>query len=316
MGAGKMNQQNRSALRGPLGASLGALAIIVLFLLIMMPGVYRSTLTVFSGSGDQSDDMNNLIAAHERNMETDVDRFNGRSLFYLPPVKRRPPPPPPPKPVDDTPPPPPPPPPKPSYPANYTGPKLIAILGDEAWFRKNSTDLDPTTRIKAGCVQHGIEVISTNAPRSVRVMYNQGGPYEVELIDLDVDPFKNSAALNMPRGVLEATEVQPDEDNPCPPEQIQGVHVPIEDDELADTGVAPAIVDEASTAAEAPAVTEAVDAPPAIEPPPSVPATVEDDESTSEPIESQSPGSLLPDDLPDEPGPNEDEPGLPEESLE
>ena len=75
MGAGKMNQQNRSALRGPLGASLGALAIIVLFLLIMMPGVYRSTLTVFSGSGDQSDDMNNLIAAHERNMETDVDRF-------------------------------------------------------------------------------------------------------------------------------------------------------------------------------------------------------------------------------------------------
>ena len=35
-----------------------------------------------------------------------------------------------------------------------------------------------------------------------------------------------------------------------PPEQIQGVHVPIEDDELADTGVTPAIVDEASTAAE------------------------------------------------------------------
>jgi hypothetical protein len=306
-----MSQQNRSILRGPLGASLAALAIIAIFLLVMMPGVYRSTWTMFSGGEGQSEDMDQLIAAHDRNMETDVDRFNGRSLFYLPPVKRRPPPPPPPKPIDDTPPPPPPPPPKPTFPANYTGPALIAILGDEAWFRKNSTDLDPTTRIKAGCVQHGIEVISTNAPRSIRVMYQGGGPYEVELIDLDVDPFRSAAALNMPRGVLESSEPPEDDDNPCPPEQIQGVHVPLDDDETAAAGSA--VPAEVPTE---PALIEPIDADtteePVLEETPAAPESSEDDAAPIEPNEPQSPGSIEPDDAPDDPELNEDEPGLPE----
>ena len=283
-----MSQNQRSIFRGPFGASIAALAVIVLFLLVMMPSVYQSTWTVFTGSTEQTDGMDELVAAHSRNMETDVDRFNGRSLFYLPPVKRRPPPPPPPKPIDDSPPPPPPPPPKPSYPANYTGPKLIAILGDEAWFRKNSTELDPTTRIKTGCVQHGIEVISTSAPRSIRVMYNNGGPYEVELIDLDVNPFEGSAALNLPRGILESSgETTEGEDNPCPPEQIQGVHVPMDETDVADvTGTPPVepTIEPASPAVAAPGEAS------------SEPTPADDDVVVPEqPFESQSPGAMEPD---------------------
>ena len=310
-----MSQQNQSALRGPLGASLAALAIIAIFLLVMMPSVYRSAWTMFSDDEDQSENMDQLIAAHDRNMETDIDRFNGRSLFYLPPVKRRPPPPPPPKPVDDSPPPPPPPPPKPIFPANYTGPALIAILGDEAWFRKNSTELDPTTRIKTGCAQHGIEVISTNAPRSIRVMYNGGGPYEVELIDLDVDPFQSAAALNMPRGVLESSETPEDDDNPCPPEQIQGVHVPLDEDETAAAGsIVPTEVPVDVTAE--PTLVEPTNAgttaEPILEEAPVTPESAEDDATPIEPFEPQSPGSIEPEDAPDDPELNEDEPGLAE----
>jgi hypothetical protein len=214
-----MNSNDRSILRGPLGASLAALCVIILFLLVMMPGLYRSTFTVFQPGANNDESVELLIAAHERNMETDVDRFNGRSFFYLPRPKPKPrptpPPPPPPAPEPD---PEPRPDPVPTYPATYTGPKLIAILGDQAWFRKSSSPLDPTTRIRIGETQHGIEVLSTNAPRGIQVKYNNGGPYDVELIDMDADPFAEAVDYPMPRGVLEDVEAEAEEATPLLPE--------------------------------------------------------------------------------------------------
>ncbi|MDG2291988.1 MAG: hypothetical protein P8L37_04965 [Phycisphaerales bacterium] len=232
-----MNPNDRSILRSPLGASLAALCVIILFLLAMMPGLYRSTFTVFQPGASNDESVELLIAAHERNMETDVDRFNGRSFFYLPRPKPKPrptpPPPPPPAPAPD---PGPKPDPVPTYPANYTGPKLIAILGDQAWFRKSSGPLDPTTRIRIGETQHGIEVLSTNAPRGIQVKYNDGGPYDVELIDMDSDPFAEAVEYEMPRGVLEDVDVEQGDHHgePCPP-HMEGVDLPLAEDDSADT---------------------------------------------------------------------------------
>ena len=77
-----MNSNDRSILRGPLGASLAALCVIILFLLVMMPGLYRSTFTVFQPGASNDESVELLIAAHERNMETDVERFK-LSLVFL-----------------------------------------------------------------------------------------------------------------------------------------------------------------------------------------------------------------------------------------
>ncbi len=201
-----MSMSTKSTLRGPLGISLLALVVIGIFLVLMMPALYRSTSTIFSSGTEGTGSIDNLIVAHAGNMDADIDRFNGRSFFYLPPVKRRPPPPPPPPPVVTAPAPPPPPPP-PTYPSNYTGPKLIAILGEEAWFRKTSSLKygveDPKTRIRIGEMIHGIELLSTNPPRGIEVKYNDGGPYEVSLIDMDANPFSSALPQSTPSGILE-----------------------------------------------------------------------------------------------------------------
>lgn len=224
-----MSLHERSITRSPLGASLAALCVIVLFLMIMMPGIYRSTFTVFEPGADGNESVDQLFAAHERNMDTDVARFNGRSFFYLPRPKPKPRPIPPPRtePVPE-PTPEPTPDPAPTYPPTYTGPKLIAILGDQAWFRKSSSTLDPATRIRIGETQHGIEVLSTNAPRGIQVKYNNGGPYDVQLINMDADPFADVTDYPMPRGVLEDVVPEHEEGHgqPCPP-KMEGVDIPI-----------------------------------------------------------------------------------------
>ena len=225
MGENTMNTSKQSSLRGPLGISLLALLIIGVFLVAMMPAIYRSASTVFTSGTDEAGSIDNLIVAHSGNMDTDLDRFNGRSFFYLPPIKRRPaPPPPPPPPPVVTEPVEPPPPPPPTYPPNYTGPKLIAILGDEAWFRKPSSLKfgveDPKTRIRVGETMHGIELLSTNPPRGIEVKYNDGGPYEVPLIDMDSDPFSKDIDTSVPRGILEDID-QEDAAPASPPPAVE-----------------------------------------------------------------------------------------------
>ncbi len=199
----KSNQTN-SALN-PLTVSIGAIAVIAIFLIIMTPSLYRSGSTVLIGAPESDDSMQKLMARHEANSTTDVERFNGRSLFFTPPITRKPPPPPPPAPpkveVEEKAPPPPPP---PSFPATYTGPTLVAILGTEAWFKERSSDKDPLTRLGIGDSHEDIDVLATDPPRGITVTYQGGGPYEVDLIDMESTPFSADAtSIAMPRGILE-----------------------------------------------------------------------------------------------------------------
>ncbi|MDG1898820.1 MAG: hypothetical protein P8I74_03040 [Phycisphaerales bacterium] len=198
------NNRTNSALN-PLTVSIGAIAIIVIFLIMMTPSLYRSGSTVLIAAPESDDSMEKLMARHEANSTTDVERFNGRSLFFTPPINRKPPPPPPPAPpkveVEEKPPPPPPP---PSFPPNYTGPELVAILGEEAWFKERSSDNDPLTRLGIGDDHEDIDVLATDPPRGITVNYQGGGPYEVAFIDMESTPFSaNATTIDMPRGILE-----------------------------------------------------------------------------------------------------------------
>lgn len=272
MGTNTMSMSRESTLRGPLGISLLALVVIGVFLVVMMPPLYRSTSTIFSSGTEGTGSLDNLIVAHAGNMDTDIERFNGRSFFYLPPVKRRPPPPPPPPPVVAEPPPPAPPPP-PTFPPNYTGPKLIAILGDEAWFRKTSNLKygveDPKTRIRIGELIHGIELLATDPPRGIEVKYNDGGPYEVSLIDMDTSPFSSASPQTTPSGILEdINDTDPD------PAAEENADEPMEEILQDPTEDSPADAPPEATSPETP-----VEVPAEQDPPPP-------------PVPSQSPGGL------------------------
>ena len=106
-------------------------------------------------------------------IETSRRRFEGRSMYALPPAPvRRPKIVEQPKPVEPPKDPGPPPP-----PASYTGPMLTSIFGDYVVF---STLSDDDKRIKLGETRAGVTVIEVNAPYSAKLGY-QRGEYTVSL---------------------------------------------------------------------------------------------------------------------------------------
>src|SRR5207244_2317387 len=102
-------------------------------------------------------EVSKLMVQHDEAMKTYQDRFNGRSAFFKPPPKPQP------KPiiVDAPPAPPPPDPGPPPPPATYTGPNLLALMGDEAWF-KPPTTADKTMVLRTGEEKSGVKLISVD----------------------------------------------------------------------------------------------------------------------------------------------------------
>ncbi|MBX3354722.1 MAG: hypothetical protein KF724_03375 [Phycisphaeraceae bacterium] len=100
-----------------------------------------------------------LLATHDETAKLHRERFEGRSLFFIPirPADPTPPPPPPPPQRDER---PPPPPPEPAPPAEYTGPKVIACIGNMVFFADSM-------QLGKGEERSGVRVVSTNPPWSV-----------------------------------------------------------------------------------------------------------------------------------------------------
>ncbi|MBG83223.1 MAG: hypothetical protein CMJ40_01610 [Phycisphaerae bacterium] len=185
-----MNSQN--PLMSPLGLSLLAILMILIVLSAELPALVSSTGTAVFSSVPEKNTTADLLEQHKVVMKTDRDRFNGRSFFFMPPSpprpkpkvekpKAAPPPPPPPPKVDTT-------PPKPTYPKNYTGPNLEAIVGPTAFFRPSSGKL---IIVNVGETEQDIEVLGTNPPRSIEVKYKGGGPYTVQLFEMTEPEFLN-----------------------------------------------------------------------------------------------------------------------------
>ncbi|MDP6541509.1 MAG: hypothetical protein QF444_04970 [Phycisphaerales bacterium] len=177
-----------SKLRSPISWSIVSLLVIVAYGLV---AITNSLSPIFHQSRNDPVDSqtNSLLSMHDDLLAIDVERFEGRSAFFKPVLKAPPPPPPPPRqevaetPPQDIPDPGPPPP-----PATYLGPELIAIIGDEAWFRGSGSGEDVVIRLQAGEEKDGLKVVSTTIPSMVTVEYHRG-VYELDLFSLDESFF-------------------------------------------------------------------------------------------------------------------------------
>ena len=145
-------------------AAVGVSAVVVAF------GVGAIGQSLLQPSID-AESANPLASLNEESgglLEKSRKRFEGRSMYSLPPrpapkvrVVEQPKPPEPPK-VDLGPPPP---------PATYTGPAPSSVLGEFVFFASLTDD---DKRIKVGETKAGITVLAVNAPYSVKLGYQRG----------------------------------------------------------------------------------------------------------------------------------------------
>lgn len=191
-------------IKGPLGWSILSIFVLAVLAVIGISSLLAPLL------GKSSEDAKTSATAPELEkyaqfVAMDIDRFNGRSAFFKPirivvPLPPAPPPPvrndPPDVPtaiVDSGPPPP---------PQNYMGPTLIAIIGEEAWFRGSGTGPDAVLRIKIGEEKEGLKLVSTLAPSDV-IVEHRNGEYPINLFESNESFFLEEAPEHTPDDFIE-----------------------------------------------------------------------------------------------------------------
>jgi hypothetical protein len=199
--------RTQPTLNGPQVWSLLFIIAAVLAVVLALPSVLGALFSPGTGDAAVDEKFAALMADHEDALATYQARFDGRSVFFPPPLpappRATPKPRPEPKenkePVIET----------PSIPRNYTGPSIRALLGDTVWFHGG-------LRLAVGEEAEGVEVLSVNAPWSARVAYG-GGEYDVSLFE-NLTPFfqdPNAPAGSVsPPGLIDA---ESDADRGVPP---------------------------------------------------------------------------------------------------
>ena len=191
--------------------SVICLGLVALVLIVAAPPLLDAA---FASSPDElqvASALQTRLTGHEEALNQHQARFNGRSVFYKPLPK--------PKPVpqrdrpvvlDTTPAEPPKPPGPPPPNPIYTGPSIMAILGDEVWFTNPSRG-EPPLRIKVGEEAADIKVNSVDPPWRINVNYRDGGPYDVSLFDLKsfLTDATESTQVAPPPGLIEAPRTPP-----------------------------------------------------------------------------------------------------------
>ncbi|MCZ6836325.1 MAG: hypothetical protein O7G85_11170 [Planctomycetota bacterium] len=197
--------------------SLASVALIALMLFYTLPSVMAAA---FSSNPDELQVATTLeghLETHREALTLYQDRFNGRSVFFKPlktPTRTKP------RPthkapepiVDQN----PTPPKEDPIPKQYTGPSVMAILGDEVWFvnpQRNSSPL----RIRLGEEQSGIKILEVNAPWSVKVGY-QRGEFKVSLFEVkeflaDASEAPAATKVDVPQGLIESSKPEREQDS-------------------------------------------------------------------------------------------------------
>ncbi len=141
-----------------------------------------------STSIDAVDVTTPLLAQHETTQGTYESRFAGRSLFFAPQDwKRKIPPPPPP-------PPPSPPPPPPQAPTEYSGPKVVGMLGSTLY-------LEGARTVEIGKDAEGITLVEIISPWMVKIRH-KGKEYDVAVGQkMNEANFKPLTSASTPSGV-------------------------------------------------------------------------------------------------------------------
>ncbi|MBT8485257.1 MAG: hypothetical protein HKO59_00255 [Phycisphaerales bacterium] len=204
-----MATERRANLNGPLTLSVLCLAAVGLLLGMTLPPLVRAAFT----SGELNDALDNqfvqLLDEHEKELETYQSRFNGRSIFFEPPVRRveRPVRPTPPSRTTGSTPAPPPPVVAPRKP-QYSGPAVKGFAGGKVWFAGDM-------RIGLGEKQSGLEVIEVDAPWKVVIKYG-GWEYELPLFNRNEELFATPTSTARVDGleVIEGPTSRPATDDP------------------------------------------------------------------------------------------------------
>ncbi len=216
---------HRDELRGPMGWSLAAVALILIVSLWLLMPTMRSLMHLGGGVAPDAAAHARMLDTHATLDRTDRNRVHGRSFFFDPPTPPAPRPPAPtgacclsetecqqmkrsdcsaaggtfkganrdctedlckPRPLTPV------VPTTPRGPTRYGGPDLVMVWGSDAIFRADG-DL---IVIPTGHTLEDIEVLTIDAPRTVTVNWNGGGPFEIELYPPDALPSANSSVTD------------------------------------------------------------------------------------------------------------------------
>ena len=191
--------------------SLGSLALIATILVFTLPSVFAAAMSSNPEELQASTQLDSHLGKHREALDLYQDRFNGRSVFFTPNKTKAPYVP---LPVVEqkapqtsrtekvrT-------PPKPTI---YTGPTLMAILGDEVWL-KNSNRNDSPLRVRVGEEKDGVEILEVNPPWSVKVRY-QTVEFVVPLFEVKEFLSESSETqAETPKGLIETTKSELEEE--------------------------------------------------------------------------------------------------------
>ena len=171
----------------PLLLSTVGLVVAGIVLVTPLPGLLAAMFTTSIGQDSAGENMQAYLAAHDRDLATYRERFEGRSLFFRPPapaVKPAP------KPRSENKPEAPPPP--PPIPMSYGGPVVIAVIGDQVWFKSKDN-----LRLGVGEEGAGVKVLASNPPWTVKLGY-AGGEYDVPVFKNYQTEFSSSPLTERP----------------------------------------------------------------------------------------------------------------------
>lgn len=171
----------------PLLLSTVGLVVAGIVLVVPLPGLLEAMFTTRIGQDSAGENMQAYLAAHDRDLETYRERFEGRSLFFRPPApvvrlastqrsEKEPDPPPPP----------------PLIPMTYGGPVVIAVIGDQVWFKSKDN-----LKLRVGEEGAGVKVLATNPPWTVKLAY-AGGEYDVPVFKDYQTEFSSNSLTERP----------------------------------------------------------------------------------------------------------------------
>ncbi len=170
----------------PLLLSTVGLVVAGIVLVMPLPGLLAAMFTTSIGQDRAGENMQAYLAVHETNLATYRDRFEGRSPFFRPPAPAPPPPPQTSEKKPDAPPPP------PTIPKTYGGPVVIAVIGDQVWFKSKDN-----LKLRVGEEASGVKVLASNPPWIVKLAY-AGGEYDVRVFKNYQTEFSSNPLTERP----------------------------------------------------------------------------------------------------------------------
>ncbi len=181
---------HRLPLNTTLLVNIAAIAVATVVFAANLPTLLGAVLSPRLGEDKTVSLLSQYLAVHDTDLVQYQQRFNGRSVFFKPIPPRRDPPRrlAPVEIVKATPEPPPPPP--PSIPEQYTGPKIVFVLGNEVRFTGGLT-------LSVGEEDQGVKVLSCDPPWTVRLAH-AGGEYDVVLLKRSFPGFETASREPQP----------------------------------------------------------------------------------------------------------------------